>query len=168
MIRQLYVGFCLALVTASIPLRAADEPHAGMDSTKAVVWTNDDLARLRDPGLICIVGQISEATPKGSTPPQPFVKTQDPDWYAEQAARLRDELERRKAQLDEYRQSIEEATSLKTAAGGINLDEGDIGITPQAGIEILQQRLSKAQSQLDALEDMARRNGIEPSTLRGQ
>jgi hypothetical protein len=162
MIRQLYVGFCLALVTAAIPMRAADEPHAGMGSIKAVVWTNDDLANLRNPGLICIVGQISEATPTASTPTQPFVKTQDPDWYAEQAARLRDELERRKAQLDEYRQSIEEATSLKTA------DEGDIGITPQAGIEILQQRLSEAQSQLDALEDLARRNGIEPGTLRGQ
>jgi len=168
MIRQLYVGFCLALVTAAIPLRAADEPHAGMDSLKAVVWTNDDLARLRDPGLICIVGQISEETPEASVPPQPYVKAQDPEWYAEQAARLRDELERRKAQLDEYRQSIEEATSLKTAASGINLDKGDIGITPQAGIEILQQRLSEAQSQLDALEEMARRNEIEPGTLRGQ
>jgi hypothetical protein len=168
MICQLYVGFCLALVTAAIPLRAADEPHAGMGSIQAVVWTNDDLANLRDPGLICIVGQISEVTPKASTPTQPFVKTQDPDWYAEQAARLRDELERRKGQLDEYRQSIEEATSLKTAAGGTNLDEGDIGITPQTGIEILQQRLSEAQSQLDALEDMARRNGIEPGTLRGR
>jgi len=113
-------------------------------------------------------GTDKRSDPKGSTPPQPFVKTQDPAWYAEQAARLRDELERRKAQLDDYRQSIEEATSLKTAAGGINLDEGDIGITPQAGIEILQQRLSEAQSQLDTLEDMARRNGIEPGTLRGQ
>jgi hypothetical protein len=158
----------LALVSATIPLRAASRPHAGMGSPKAVVWTNDDLARLPAPGLICIVGKINEETPKASPPPQPYMKTQDPEWYAKQAASLRDELERRKAQLDEYSQSIEEAISLKTTTGGINLDEGDIGITPEAGIEILQQLVSEAQSELDALEDLARRNDIGPGALRGQ
>ncbi len=49
--------------------------------------------------------------------------------------------------------------------GGINLDDGDIGITPEAGIEILGQRVSEAQTELDALEDMARRNDIPPGTL---
>jgi hypothetical protein len=133
-----------------------------------MVWTNDDLGRLRDLGLICMVGRMDEETSKSTSLPQPFVKTQDPEWYAEQAARLRDELERRKAQLDEYRQAIEEATSLKTTTGGINLDQGDTGITPEAGIEILQQRVSEAQSEFDALEDQARRNDIEPGTLRAQ
>ena len=52
--------------------------------------------------------------------------------------------------------------------GGINLDGGDIGITPDAGIEILQQRVQDAESDLDALEDLARRNAIPPGTLRGQ
>ena len=52
--------------------------------------------------------------------------------------------------------------------GGINLDEGDIGITPEAGIEILQQRVNEAQTEFDALEDLARRNDIPPGTLRGQ
>jgi len=49
-----------------------------------------------------------------------------------------------------------------------NVDEGDIGITPEAGIEFLQQRLNEAQMGLDALEDLARRNDISPGTLRGQ
>jgi hypothetical protein len=96
------------------------------------------------------------------------VETQDPAWYAEQAARLRDELERRQAHLDGYRQAIEDATSLKTVTGGISLDGGDIGITPEAGIETLQQRVNEAQAALDDLEDLARRNDIEPGTLRGQ
>ncbi len=52
--------------------------------------------------------------------------------------------------------------------GGINLDDGDIGITPEAGIEILGRRVSEAHTELDALEDMARRNDIPPGTLRGQ
>jgi hypothetical protein len=51
--------------------------------------------------------------------------------------------------------------------GGINLDQGDIGITLEAGIEILQRRVREAQSELDALEDLARHNGIPPGTLRG-
>ncbi len=95
------------------------------------------------------------------------MKTQDPGWYAEQAAKLRTEFERRKAQLNGYRQAIQDVESLKTMKGGINLDEADIGITPKAGIEILQQRLSETHSELDALEDLARRNEIPPGTVRG-
>jgi hypothetical protein len=52
--------------------------------------------------------------------------------------------------------------------GGINLDGGAIGITPEAGIEILQRRVYEIQSELDDLEDLARHNNIPPGTLRGQ
>jgi hypothetical protein len=168
MIRQLCVGFCLTLVTAAIPLRAANRPHAGTDRQSKVLWTNDDLERLHVPGLISIVGRTNEETPELVSAPSPHAETQDPAWYAEQAAKLRDELQRRQAQLDEYRQAIEDATSLRATTGGINLDDGDAGITPQAGIEILQRRVSETQAELDDLEDLARRNDIEPGTLRGQ
>ena len=164
--RYLYAVVTLGLISTVIPLRAASRPHAGTDRQNTLVWTNDDIEKLRDSNLICIVGRIAEETSKSVPLQQPYVRTQDPAWYAEQAARLRDELERKKAQLDEYRQAIEEATSLKTTAGGINFEESDMGITPEAGIEILQQRVSEAQSELDALEEQARRNGIEPGTLR--
>jgi len=168
MIRHLCISVCLALVSAAIPLRAANRPHAGTDSENTLVWTNDDLERLSDLGLICIVGRIDEERPKSAPLPQAYVKTQDPEWYAGQAARLRDELERRKAQRGRYRQAIEDARNLKTMTGGINLEEGDIGITPGAGIEILQRRVNEAQAELAALEDLARRNDIPPGTLRGQ
>jgi hypothetical protein len=167
MTRHLYATVALGLLSVAIPLRAANGPHAGTDSQNPLVWTNDDLERLHHLGLICVVGRIDEETPKSAPLPQPYVKTQDPEWYAGQAARLRDELERRKAQLGRYRQAIEDARNLKTMTGGVNLDEGDMGITPEAGIEILQQRVNEAQAELDALEDMARRNDIEPGTLRG-
>ena len=168
MIRHLCISVCLALVSAAIPLRAANRPHAGTDSENTLVWTNDDLERLSDLGLICIVGRIDEERPKSAPLPQPYVKTQDPEWYAGQAAGLRDELERRKAQIGRYRQAIEDARNLKTMTGGINLEEGDIGITPGAGIEILQRRVNEAQAELAALEDLARRNDIPPGTLCGQ
>ena len=60
------------------------------------------------------------------------------------------------------------AQSLRRTTGGISLDAGDIGITPEAGIEILQQRVNETQTELDALQDLARRQGIAPGTLRGE
>jgi hypothetical protein len=164
----LSLAISITLSSLALPLRAANKPRAGTDSQNTVVWTNDDFERLHVLGLICIVGRMNEETTKPASLPQPYVKTQDPGWYAEQAARLRDELERRRAQLGAYLQALEDARSLKAMTGGINLDDGDIGITPEAGIEILQQRVSETQTELDALEELARRNAIPPGTLRGQ
>lgn len=168
MIRQLCISVCLTLVSAAIPLRAANRPHAGTDSQTTKVWTNDDLEKLHAAGLISIVGQVDEGTSVSESAPRDYEVTQDPQWYAEQAARLHDELEYRQAQLCEYRQALDDARSLKESTGGINLVGEDFAVTPEAGIEILQQRVNEAQAKLDDLEDLARRNDIEPGTLRGQ
>jgi hypothetical protein len=168
MIGHLCISVCLAVVSAAIPLRAANRPHAGTDSQNPMVWTNDDLEKLHSLGLISIVGRIDEERPTSASVLSPYVKTQDSKWYAERAAKLRDELERRRAQLREYRRALEDARSLRKTTGGINLDDGDIGITPQAGIEILQQRVNEAQAELDALQDLARRDDIPPGTVRGR
>ena len=168
MTRRLCASVSLALVAVAIPLRAANRLHAGTDSQNTVVWTNDDLEKLHALGLISIVGRIDEERPTSASAPGPYVRTQDPEWYAVQAAKLREELERRRAQLREYRQALEDARSLRKATGGMNLDESDIGITPRAAIEILERRVNEAQTELNALEDWARRNDIPPGTLRGQ
>lgn len=168
MTRHLYAAVTLGLISVSIPLRAANRPHAGTDRQNPVVWTNDDVEKLRGRSLISIVGQTDEERPISASMPGPYMKTQDPEWYAAEAARLRDELEGRRAQLREYQQALDDARSLKKTTGGIDFDEGDAGITPEAGIEILEQRVSEAQTEFDALEDLARHNGIPPGTLRGQ
>ena len=167
MIRCWY-AITLGFVAVAIPLRAANRPHVGTDSQNGKVWTNDDLERLHSLGLISIVGQIDQEESKPATERSEYVETQDPEWYAEESARLRDELERRRAELDAYRRAIEEARSLETATGGIDLNGGDVGITPQAGIENLQERVSETETQLDGLEDLARRNLMPPGLLRGQ
>ena len=167
-----YLTFSLAIsMTVSalaIPLRAANKPRAGREDQKTL-WTNDELERLEVPGLISIVGQpaLVEDTITVALP-SPYAKTQGPEWYAEQATKLHDELERGQAQLCEYRQALEDVQSLREMTNGVNLDEGNVGITPEAGIEILQQHVDQTQTELDALEDLARRNGIPPGTLRGQ
>ena len=167
-----YLTFSLAisvtLSTLAIPSRAANRPHARTDSQNPVVWTNDDFARLHSLGLISIVGQIDEEKSKSASLPVRYARTQDPEWYAEQAATLRDELEHRQTQLREYRKALDDARSLRQSTGGIDLVGDDFAITPEAGIEILQQRVNETQAELDELEDLARRNDIPPGTLRGQ
>jgi hypothetical protein len=162
------LAISMTLSTLAIPLRAANRPRAGMDSQNTVVWTNDDLERLHVPGLISIVGRMNEETPKSAPTPEPYVKTQDPEWYAKQAAKLRDELERRQNQLRDYRQAIDDVRNLRNTTRGINLDEGDIAITPEVGIEILERHVNEVQTELNALEDLARRHDIPPGTLRGE
>jgi hypothetical protein len=163
------IAISVSLSTLANPLRAANEPRAGKMEKIRVLWTNEDLERLRSLGLISIVGQATLFEEASATAlPSPSVRTHNPEWYATQAADLRDELERRQAQLRQYRQALEDARSLKNTTGGINLDEGNIGITPQAGIEILQMQVNQTQMEFDALEDLARHHGIPPGTLRGQ
>jgi len=159
----------MTLGTLAIPLRAANESRAGKAEQTTVLWTNEELEKLRPLGLISVIGQASTAEVAATAAPrQPDVNTQDPEWYAEQAAKLRTRLESAEDELQRYRQAIEDAKSLKTTTGGMNLEEGDIGVTPEAGVEILQQRVNETQSELDALEDLARRNDIPPGTLRSQ
>ncbi len=163
MTRHLYAAVTLGLISVAIPLRAANRPRAGTDRQNKVVWTNDDL----DLGLISVVGGEEDERPASSPPTTPYLRTQDPDWYAEQAARLRDQLECRQTQLREYQHALDDARSLKKSTGGIDLVGEDFAVTPEAGIEILQQRVTEEQERLDDLEDLARRNDIEPGTLRG-
>ena len=168
MIRQFLVCSGLALVTAAIPLRAANRPHAGAAGEAIKVWTNDDLEKLHTLGLISIVGQTGEGTSISESAPQSVEVTQDPEWYAQRAARLRDELERKRTQFREYQQAIDDARSLRASTGGIDLAAPEFAITPDAGMEILQQRVTEREARLDDLEDLARRNDIEPGALRGE
>ena len=169
MTRLLRTAISLALLSVAIPLRATNRPHAGTDSQSPVVWTNDDLEKLHDvPGLISIVGQIDEESPAPESAPGPYMETQDPEWYAQQAANLSDELERRQAQLSDYLQAIEDARNLRETTGGINFAEGDIAITLEDGIDLLEWRVEETHEAFDDLEDLARRNDIPPGTLRGQ
>jgi hypothetical protein len=165
----LSLAISVSLSTLAIPLRAANEPRAGKMEKTGVRWTNEDLERLRSLDVISVVGQPAIADEETTSAlPSLYVKTQDPEWYAKQAADLRDELERRQAQLHQYRTALEDARSLKNTTGGINLDEDNVGIAPQAGIEIFQLQVHQTQMEFDALEDLARHHGIPPGTLRGQ
>jgi hypothetical protein len=166
--RFLHCAVTLGVIAVAMPLRAANRPHAETDSQNMMVWTNDDIEKLHNIGLISIVGRMDEEKPKSTTAPEPYVRIEDPEWYAAQAARLDIELEHRQSQLREYRQAIDDVRNLRKTTGGINLEEGDLAITPEVGIEILERQISEVQTEINALEDLARRHDIPPGTLRGQ
>jgi hypothetical protein len=124
MTRYLTISLALALFPAVRPLHAASLPRAKSAEQGTVVWTNEDLERLRGLGLISVVGQVPEEATPGAAATSPYVRTQDPEWYAEQASKLRAELKSREARLQHYRQALEDVRNLKTTTGGISLDEG--------------------------------------------
>ncbi len=96
----------------------------------------------------------------------PYDRTQDPRWYAEQAAELQAQLDAAEAALSQAQLGLAQASSRITQPG-INLTQTNVGITPQAGIEILAARVRELQSQLNDLADLARQNDIPPGVLRG-
>ena len=109
--------------------------------------------------------QAAQAAPEAPEA-APYDRTQDPMWYAEQAAELQAQLDAAEAALSQAQQGLAQASSRITQPG-VNLTQPNVGSTPQAGIEILAARVRELQSQLDDLADLARQNDIPPGVLRG-
>lgn len=165
--RSLSISFILASFVAGGTLRAAAKPQAGPAPANRT-WTNEDLQRLdKVPELISVVGQASTETSQGADPAPPE-RIADPAWYASRAATLNARLEVEQAGLRKFTQALDDARQLKSTMGGVNLAEDDIGITPEATIGILQNRVCETQGELGVLEDLARENDIPPGVLRGQ
>ena len=167
--RYLSVSLVLASFTTGGTLRAATEPHAARAPETKHIWTNDDLKRLtRIPGLISIVGRGNDEAVENINTSPANSNTQDPAWYAAQAASLNARLESEERRLRDFTQALEDVREGKSRTAGINVFQDSVGITPDATIDILQNRISEIQGELDELEDLARRNRIDPGVLRGQ
>ena len=167
--RSLSISFILASYVAGGTLRAATMPHASPAPEANGTWTNEDISRLnKDRELISVVGQPSSEASQDVDAPAPHSITEDPNWYAKQATCLNARLVSEEADLRKFTHALDDARELKSTTGGVNLAEDDMGITPEATIEILQNRVRETQSELDAFEDLARQHGVPPGILRGQ
>ena len=162
-------------VAAAYPTRAAEKPRPTQEnqSQPRKVWTNDDLDQLRSRGLISIVGQetTQAAAPPAAPSPEPTFpvygsRLQDPDWYAQKAADLQAELDLREAALQQQQTALALAADRITQPG-LSLVEPNAGVTPAAGIAVLEAQVEEVQSELDDLTDLARQNAVSPGLLRG-
>jgi hypothetical protein len=165
--------FALAAVLAlafAYPTRAAEKPRPAQGNQAKKVWTNDDTDQLRSRGLISTFSQAPETTaqaPAAPAAPTTYsTRFEDPGWYALQAADIQAELDKREAALREAQAGIAQATAGITQHG-IDMDAKNVGITPQAGVAILEAQVREVQDQLDELSDLARQYGIPPGALRG-
>jgi hypothetical protein len=155
--------------------QAAEKPRpAQVDQKQSTkVWTNEDMDQLRARGLISIVGQEPTATTAQmpASSPEPVYpvyesRLDDPMWYADKAADLRAELDRREAALREQQTAMALAADRITQPG-VALDKPSEGVTPEAGVQALQEKVQEVQNQLDELSDLARQHDIMPGVLRG-
>jgi hypothetical protein len=169
MLRYFNISLLLVSCMAGGTPRAATEPHAAPASETNAIWTNEDLERLaRVPDLISVIGLPSSGVVQSVSVHARRLRTEDPAWYAARAAALHSRLEAEQAELHAFVQALNDARELKTETTGVNLAGNDIGITPEATIDILQNRVRETQSELDALGDLAQHNGIPAGILRSQ
>ena len=104
--------------------------------------------------------------PSGSaTFPAYTSRLQDPEWYAQQTAELQAELDARE---DALRQQLDAMALVadRITQPGVSLTQSNAGVTPAAGVAVLQAQVQEIQDQLDELSDLARRNNIAPGDLR--
>lgn len=156
----------LSVCVLAAPSHAATKPRGAKSDSAKTVWTNDDIEKLRARGLITFftVPDEGPATPAADAS---YDETKDSAWYAKQAALLQTELASAQADLAQYLVTLDDAKSLNSSTGGVAIDKDPLGITPEAGIQIRERRIQDVASQIDALEDLARRNGFPPGLTRG-
>jgi len=177
--RTYAIPLAVAIVLVSaFSLNAAEKPRPaqGNQNQPKRIWTNDDMDQLRARGLISFVGP-GEAAPATQAPAEPAAQVEttfpvyasrldDPAWYADEAAALQAELEVRQAALRDQLTAITQAVDRITQPG-IALDKDSPGVTPEAGVQVLQAKVQEVQNQLDELSDLARQHNIAPGVLRG-
>lgn len=160
------------LVGCSLQAAEKPRPAQGNSNPPKKVWTNDDMPALRAQGLISIVGQepgargaATPAEPAGFTFPVYASRLDDPEWYADQAANLQDELDQATAALQQEQEALQLAKDRITQPG-VALDKPSIGVTPDAAVALLEAQVDDIQRQLNDLSDLARQHDIEPGVLR--
>jgi hypothetical protein len=140
-------------------------PQPRQDQTKKV-YTNDDFGWYSPRASAARSGQSTAASSASSgaagSDIEPYDPHQDPQWYAQQAIALENDLqiiESREAALQQFRAT---STGLPT---GLDLSAPIQGITTDDFTAQLESSRQQIEQQLDDLADLARVNGLPPGTV---
>ena len=161
------VAMVAGCALAAPPARAAEAAQPLQGDVVKKVWTNDDLHALESLPLSFeseSVAAAKTASAKGGTAPAAMLpKQRDPGWYRVQLAALRVQLAGIEARQKEIRAEL---NSHRGGTKPLNLAEDAEGVTPQSALEALETQRKAVLKKMDALEDLAQRNGIPPGELR--
>src|SRR3989454_12507188 len=131
------------------------------------VWTEDDLNSLKS--RVSVVGSPSKSPKTSQKLPQDnqaaasLPPEKDPAWYRGQLPPLRAQIEEMDAQV---RKLKEVQGGKETSDAGRRAHGFDLPMNAQDRTEVLEKRKRELQAKVDALEDQARRNGLNPGDLR--
>jgi hypothetical protein len=160
--------------TANFHVRA-NSHIARTDSNTQKVWSNDDIQFLRENAPISLFNPAATQEPAASATPNqaapvrrsyvndPYVKEQDPDWYAGEISDRREELDSVDTQLQQI------ANTVKTGEGfsdAFPLYKSSPGILLPGTIQVLQEADREVRSEIDDIQDLGRYNGLPPGVTR--
>lgn len=160
---------------------------AKKEARRFVVWTNDELERLRPSPRINVVGERpaeasgeaakseaaageaaageagTEAEPEAEKPKPLPPREQDPETYRERLRPLRTELADVERQISDLQRTIQTGGG---TGGGVGMTRSNPGVDPRDTLQRLQRRRDDIQRQIGSIEAEARRNGISPGQIR--
>jgi hypothetical protein len=133
------------------------------------VWTNDEVSNVGGDGAISVVGKADRGDSGRSL--INFQKTASGSTAREkQAAAYRDRLHQSNNQLEIIDKKISQLRNFKadnsSPSGGINLSHRYSMTTVEEQVKELEEKKKQIQAQIDAVEEQARKNGLEPGQLR--
>jgi hypothetical protein len=146
-------------------------PAARRDSSVQKTWTNDDIDLLRANAPISVFSvpatpQTSAATPASAAPVivnPPYVKELDSDWYAKQIGAIQTQITASSAVIRKIEDIRKSGVGISNV---IPLDREDVGLSPEATVQILQSQNHARKADVDNLEELARRNSIPPGEIQ--
>jgi hypothetical protein len=156
----------LSIISLGSPKAAA--PHHFAHNRAAAsdrIWTDDDVKTLRQEAPISIIGtaQAFEASANTSRPREataerrPYVKQEDPEWYAQEIEVRRLEIASAEAQLA---QIAETEKTGQGVSGVVPLATEPVGVMLAGTIWVLEHQVLEARNEIKALQDLGRQNGI--------
>jgi hypothetical protein len=131
------------------------------------VWTNDEVSSIN--GNISVVGRAAPASSATATA-KPGDNSPSGDAREKQIARYRDQIRPLRQQLEITEKQLSDVRNFKgensSSSGGINMSQ-NYSMTPvEDQVKQLEAKRKDLQKQIDAIEDEARKNGVEPGELR--
>jgi len=133
------------------------------------VWTNEEISGVGGDGAISVVGKAGggDSNPSSNSVQKSAAVSSARE---KQAATYRDRIHQLNNQLETIDKKIAELRNFKadnsSPSGGIDMHHGYYMTPMEDQVKALEEKKKQILTQIDAVQDQARKNGFEPGLLR--